>query len=1111
MKQLKQTGRAGLLATILLLITLATTFAADTGEIEVTEGVDGQPANRIRNTAVAMDGLGNAVVVWSHQEGVNRTVYARRYDSSGASAALIPVETLSGSAIVGYADVAMNDSGAFVVAWTQMFADDDGFSVHAALYDASGNVVRAPFQVNTSEIGDQWAPSVAMDDSGNFLVAWDQKDSVFTSVEWGVYAQRYNNTGQPDGGELLVNTSPEAGVQHQVDVSMAGDGRAIAVWHTEASEDSDAIYGQRFKSDGSPNAGEIQISPASDFVSRPAVAMDDSGAFVAVWDDGSSGVGIHRFNADGSSADSGFIGGAGEWPDIAMDDNGNFAVVWQSGDGAAVGTYAALFDSTGTQEGDNFRVNVRTDEYEEFPAVAMSDTDHYVFAWVRSEILPQSAPVPEGIFARFLSGRPANTAPAVFAGNYFGTTLSSRAHEGEPFTLSAASASDPDGDPLSYAWSVDDPSRCTFGDSTVLNPTITCTDDGDFTVTLEVSDGITTNSSEGALRVYNVAPDITISGDSTVAAGDTYILTLGEIVDPGDDTVSAITVIWGDGILDSYTTTGDVTHVYDETGDFFLRVDLTDEDGTFSNRDNLSLSVTAANSAPVANDDDYSTDEDTTLNVAAPGILDDDSDADGDPLTAALESNVSHGSLVLNTDGSFTYTPDANYHGPDSFTYTANDGELASNVATVTIDVVSVNDAPVADAGGTYAGDEGSAIALSGDASDVDGDALSYTWSSDGPCTFSDASALNPMLTCDDDGSFTATLTVDDGTTTSSSNAAVTVTNVAPTIDLSGDGTTDEGASYALTLGAVTDPGEDTVTEYVVHWGDGNSDSYTSGGEVSHIYDDGPASHTISVDLVDEDGTHAGAGSIAVTVDNVAPTIDFIEAPTDPIAIDAQPVWIQIFFSDPGADTHETVIDWDDGASDTLSGDSPVSADHTYAEAGVYTLNITVTDDDGGADSAIYEYVVIYDPDGGFVTGRGRIYSQAGWCYLDDVCEGAEGDARFGFVSRYNEGATVPTGRTDFVFRAGNLDFESTSYKWLVVNQGGTNAQFRGEGLINGSSSPGGGDYQFMIWAGEGTGSGGEDTFRIQIWYEAEGTETVVYDNGFDQPIDSGKIKVQAN
>ena len=1106
MKRLKQMARAGLLAMVLLLITLATAFAIDTGEIEVTEGIDGQPANRIRNTAVAMDGSGNAVVVWSHQEGVYRTVYARRYDSSGASTALISVETLYGSGITGYVDVAMNDSGAFVVAWTQGFTDSDGYSVHAALYSASANLVRGPFQVNTSEAGDQWSPSVAIDDTGNFLVAWDQKDSINTSVEEGIYAQRYDNTGQPDGSEVLVNTSPEAGVRHQVDVSMAGDGRAIAVWHHEAFEDNDAIKGQRFNSDGSRNSGEIEISPRSDFLLRPAVAMDDSGAFVVVWEGENSLIGIHRFNADGSSADSGHIDFAGEWLDIAMDDNGNFAVVWQSGDGNAVGTYAALFDSTGTVEGD-FRVNVTTDAYEEFPTVAMRDSDQYIVAWSRY-LGPNDGM--DGIYARFFSGPPGNT-------------------------------------------------------------------------------------------------------------------------------------------------------------------------------------------APVANDNGYSTDEDVTLNVTAPGILENDSDADGDPLTAALESNVSHGSLSLNADGSFTYTPSANYHGPDSFTYSASDGELASNVATVTINVISindapvatddaattdedavatldlaandtdvdgnldlnslsitsqpdngtltnhadgtvtyapnanyygpdsfnyeicdsgglcdaaavdltvnpVNDAPVANAGGPYAGDEGGAIALSGGASDVDGDALSYSWSSDGPCTFSDVNALGPTVTCADDGTFTATLTVDDGMTTSNSDAvvtvanvpptidlsgngstdeganyaltlgaitdpgedtvteyvvhwgdgssdsytgagevshiyddgpashtisvdlvdedgthigagsiAVTVDNVAPTIDLSGNGSTDEGASYALTLGAVTDPGEDAVTEYVVHWGDGSSDSYTSGGEVFHVYDDGPASHTISVDLVDEDGTHTGAGSIAVTVDNVAPTIDFLEAPTDPVAIDAQPVAIQVIFSDPGAaDTHETTVDWGDGTIDTYSNASPVSADHIYAVAGVYTLIIAVADDEGASDTATYEYVVIYDPDGGFVTGRGRIHSQAGSCYVDDVCAGAEGDARFGFVSRYNQGATIPTGRTDFVFRAGDLDFESTSYNWLIVNQAGTNAQFRGEGLIHDNSAPNGADYQFMIWAGEGTGPNGEDTFRIQIWYEFDGTETLVYDNGFDQAIESGKIRVQA-
>lgn len=101
------------------------------------------------------------------------------------------------------------------------------------------------------------------------------------------------------------------------------------------------------------------------------------------------------------------------------------------------------------------------------------------------------------------------------------------------------------------------------------------------------------------------------------------------------------------------------------------------------------------NTAPVGSDDSYSTSEDTALNVAKPGVLVNDTDANaGDTLTAALVSGPSHGTLTLNSDGSFGYTPAANFNGADSFTYKANDGAADSNTATVSIDVGAVNDVP---------------------------------------------------------------------------------------------------------------------------------------------------------------------------------------------------------------------------------------------------------------------------------------------------------------------------------------------------------------------------------------------------------------------------------
>ncbi len=97
-----------------------------------------------------------------------------------------------------------------------------------------------------------------------------------------------------------------------------------------------------------------------------------------------------------------------------------------------------------------------------------------------------------------------------------------------------------------------------------------------------------------------------------------------------------------------------------------------------------------ANAAPVAVDDAYSMDEDMVLTQAAPGVLANDTDAETDPLTAVLVTGPAHGTLTLNADGSFTYTPDADWFGPDTFTYKANDGISDSNVATVTITVTDV-------------------------------------------------------------------------------------------------------------------------------------------------------------------------------------------------------------------------------------------------------------------------------------------------------------------------------------------------------------------------------------------------------------------------------------
>ncbi|MDA0770446.1 MAG: Ig-like domain-containing protein [Chloroflexi bacterium] len=427
--------------------------------------------------------------------------------------------------------------------------------------------------------------------------------------------------------------------------------------------------------------------------------------------------------------------------------------------------------------------------------------------------------------------------------------------------------------------------------------------------------------------------------------------------------------------------------------------------------------VLPANTVPVANDDTYSVDEDNVLNVAAPGVLANDTDSENDSLSTSLVSGPSSGALMLNSDGSFSYTPGTNFNGTDALTYLVNDGELDSSVATVTITVNPVNDAPVLTAdNATVSVDEGQNAANSGTFGDVDGDIVTL-------------------------------------------NASV---------------------------GSVTNDGGGTWS-----WGLATSD--------------GPSeSQTVTITGDDSNGG-MGTTTFDLTVNNVAPSVGSITAPMDPVEIGAS-VNVSAPLSDPGVlDVHTAVWDWGDGSQCDTSVDldcfvteaggvGTTDATHAYSTPGVYTLNVTVTDNDGASDSSTYQFVVAYDPSNGFVTGGGWINSHLG-AYVADPS--LTGKANFGFVSKYKKGANVPTGQTEFQFKAGGLNFHSGSYDWLVV--AGANAKFKGAGTING-----GGNYGFMITATDAnlTASATTDLFRIKIWDMDDG-DAVVYDNRIGEPDDS--------
>jgi hypothetical protein len=291
-----------------------------------------------------------------------------------------------------------------------------------------------------------------------------------------------------------------------------------------------------------------------------------------------------------------------------------------------------------------------------------------------------------------------------------------------------ANDSDPEGQPLTIA-SVDTTGTVGTVICDTVNPGGSCTYTADggvgtTTFTYAVSDGVQTNDPPDAIvTVTVVANGVPVAVDDPDAVTDegvpVEIAVLANDTDPENDALAiasfdSVALGLGGSVscVTTPTTAGTCTYTPPATGTGTATFTYTATDGFATSAVPATVTVTvnapAGNTPPVAVDDpSYTTGEDTLLNVAAPGVLGNDTDAENDPLTVSqvngapgnvglATATTAGGSVTMSSDGSFSYTPPAAFTGSDSFTYVANDGTVDSNTATVTINVTPVNDAPTA-------------------------------------------------------------------------------------------------------------------------------------------------------------------------------------------------------------------------------------------------------------------------------------------------------------------------------------------------------------------------------------------------------------------------------
>lgn len=604
------------------------------------------------------------------------------------------------------------------------------------------------------------------------------------------------------------------------------------------------------------------------------------------------------------------------------------------------------------------------------------------------------------------------------------------------------------------------------------------------------------------LSCVNHPPVVNPGGPYAVDEGQTVTL-FGSATDPEGSAVSYRWDLDGDG---SFETVGqNVTFsALDHDGPLVLAVRLEARDGA-GVAGTAQTTVTLRNVAPTAS---FATTSPITVGQYSVLTLTNVVDPSAADRNAGLRYTFACDGLDSSLAGSYESagpSPSASCPFATAGTFAVKARVFDKDQGQSTyVGIVGVNPPanrpPVPNPGGPYSVAEEGSVMVSGSAMDPEGGAVSVSWDLDDDGMFESAGATAIFSAADIDGPAQRTIHLracDGQGACAPASTTIAVVNVAPTATLTASSPINEGGSSTLALIDAWDvSGADRAAGLRYAFACDGQDvtlpsTFAAAAPASSatclFKNDG--TYLLRARVFDEDSGHT-TYEAHVVVNNVAPTVGAIISATDP-----QPISISVAasatFVDPGVlDTHTALWDWGDGTTSAgaingSSGAGSVAGSHVYANAGIYTLRLTLTDDAGASGQSFFRYVVIFNPGAGSVSGKGHIDSVGGDCPVG--CGGAGGKGHFGVNAQYGAGGVV-SGGAEFEIKTANLAFTSRRLDWLVIN--GAYAKLKGSGTVNGA-----GNYQFLIVVGDSkiAGGPGQDGFRIKIWEATTGA--VQYDN----------------
>jgi len=392
-----------------LLLTASLTLAEEFQASVFTTGRQQVPA-------VAMDAAGRFIVVWqdSGRDGSAAGIFGRRYDAQGAPLGDdFAVNTYTTDDQM-QPDVAADASGNFVVVWTSYYQDGDDGGIFGQKFDSDGMVDGAEFQVNADTSNRQIYPNVSMNDSGEFVVVWTHY-TVNYFQRSDVAGQRFDSMGVV-GSQFAVN-SHTTNYQCFASVAVDDTGGFVVAWEStyqvNPAAGAEDVFARIYDSLGAAAGLEFQVNTYTTDTQRfPRIAQDGSGDFVVVWASDYAGfsnddVVARRFDSSGSAKEADFIinthtTNAQRMPGVDMDSSGRLDSV-----------FAQKYDASAVADGDEFQANIFTLGSQTGPVVALDDSQNFVVAWTDSV---QDGSL-EGVFGQhFPSSRPSSDLSVAICG-----------------------------------------------------------------------------------------------------------------------------------------------------------------------------------------------------------------------------------------------------------------------------------------------------------------------------------------------------------------------------------------------------------------------------------------------------------------------------------------------------------------------------------------------------------------------------------------------------------------------------------------------------------------------------------------------------------------------